>query len=132
MRFDRLDLRIEFALSTKARDVSTKRMRVSSQAATRLCAPEVKLSIAGTRPAACSAMKVTAAPLALGSITPIVSPGSDSDAIFRANTATAMRNMRRLMAPLNGSSTAALERPRVLADASNAACRVRRISNVRN
>ena len=42
-----------------------------------MCGPAVKLSIAGTRPAACSAMKVTAAPLALGSRTPTTSPGAE-------------------------------------------------------
>ena len=44
------------------------------QAAIRLNAPEVKFSIATTRPAACTAMKAAAAPLALGSMRPTVSP----------------------------------------------------------
>ena len=44
------------------------------QAATTFAAPALKLIIAGTRPADISAKMVTAAPLALGSITPIGLP----------------------------------------------------------
>ena len=69
----------------------------------RFAAPAVKFSIAGTRPAACSAMKVTAEPLAFGRSTPTVSPDWEMAAILRASTATPMRNMRRLKAPPSGS-----------------------------
>ncbi len=61
--------------STKAREVSTSETLAIPQAAMRFAAPAVKFSIAGTRPAACSAMKVTAEPLAFGRSTPTVSPG---------------------------------------------------------
>ena len=77
-------------------------------------------------------MKVTAAPLALGSITPIVSPGAEIAATFRASTPTPMRKARKVSAPLSGSSTATRERPRAFADSSNAANTVRRMSNVTN
>ena len=63
------------AFSTKAREVSTRRTSVVLQAAITLKGPAVKLSIAATRPALCTAMKATAEPLAFGSISPTVSPG---------------------------------------------------------
>ena len=44
------------------------------QAASMLATPAVKLIIAGTRPADISAISVTAAPLAFGSITPTACP----------------------------------------------------------
>ncbi len=64
-----------FAFSTKAREQRTRWIFAVRQAAIRLKAPEVKFSIAATRPAACTAMKATAAALALGSMRPTVSPG---------------------------------------------------------
>ena len=65
----------------------------------------MKLSMAATRPAACSAMKVTAAPLAFGSMSPTVSPGAEIAASLRASTPTPMRNMRMVRGPPSGSST---------------------------
>ena len=54
--------------SMKAREVRMVSICAALQAARMLAAPAVKLIIAGTRPADISAISVTAAPLALGSI----------------------------------------------------------------
>ena len=87
------------AFSTNEREVRTSATCAAWQAATRLWGPAVKLSIAGTRPAACSAMNVTAEPLAFGSRRPTISPGAVIASILRASTPTPMRNMRSVRAP---------------------------------
>ena len=108
--------------STSGRDCPSRRRRARSarggfapsRRRRRDCAgPAVKLSIAGTRPAACSAMKVTAAPLALGSMRPI-------DLARRRDRRRSCAPARRrrcgtcasVSAPLSGSSTATRDRPR--------------------
>ena len=105
-RRDRLDQLGEIALLDKGARGEHERDLAISQAAMRFVGPAVKFSIAGTRPAACSAMKVTAEPLAFGRSRPTISPGWEMSAIFRASTATPMRNMRKLSAPPSGSWTA--------------------------
>ena len=57
------------------------------QAARMLAAPAVKLIMAGTRPADISAISVTAAPLALGSIRPIGAPSGAIGISLRPSTA---------------------------------------------
>ena len=108
--------------SMNEREDSTMRTLVVLHAAIRLNEPEVKLSIAATRPAACTAMNATAAPLALGSISATVSPGRVISAILRASRATPMRNRDALTSPESGSCTIArrLGRPRKSRPRSNA------------
>ena len=105
-----------------------------SQAATRLCAPAVKLSIAGTRPAACSAMKATAAPLAFGSIRPTVSPGAVIAAILRASTRDADAKHAQAHARRSSGSCDrdAAKAARASPSPRTPACRVRRMSVVSN
>ena len=58
----------------KTRDVTMVLISAALHAARIFAAPEVKLIIAGTRPADIHARIVTTAPLAFGSITPIGAP----------------------------------------------------------
>ena len=64
-------------------EVSTRLTPASLQAARRLRMPAVKLSMAGTRPKACRAKKVTTAPALEGSSTPTRSPRPVPAAILR-------------------------------------------------
>ena len=57
------------------------------QAARMFAGPAVKLIIAGTRPVDISAISVTAAPLALGSITPTAAPSPVIGISLRPSTA---------------------------------------------
>ena len=70
----------------KAREVRIVSTSAAWQAARMLAAPAVKLIIAGTRPADISANRVTAAPLAFGSITPIGLPSGASGISFSPST----------------------------------------------
>ena len=74
------------ALPTNSPDETTSRIRAVTTAASRLAGPAEKLSMAGTRPKAWSAKKVTAAALTLGTSTPTVSPGSVRAANLRPST----------------------------------------------
>ncbi len=64
------------ALATNSPEEITSLTWAVTMAASRLAGPAEKLSMAGTRPKACSAKKMTAAALTLGSSTPTRSPGS--------------------------------------------------------
>ena len=64
------------------------------QAASTLAGPAVKLIIAGTRPADISAISVTAAPLAFGSITPIGLPSGASGISLRPRIAAPSSSLR--------------------------------------
>ena len=64
------------------------------QAASMLATPAVKLIIAGTRPADISAIKVTAAPLAFGSITPIGLPSGASGISFSPRMRAPISSLR--------------------------------------
>ncbi len=64
------------------------------QAASTLATPAVKLIIAGTRPADISAIRVTAAPLAFGSIRPIGLPSGASGISFSPRMRAPIRSLR--------------------------------------
>ena len=72
--------------SMKAREVRILSTCAARQAESTLAGPAEKLIIAGTRPAEASAKIVTAAPLALGSITPIRPPSGASGISLRPST----------------------------------------------
>ena len=67
----------------KAREVRMVSTSAAEQAERTLAGPAEKLIIAGTRPALARAKKVTAAPLALGSISPMALPSAASGISFR-------------------------------------------------
>ena len=70
-------------------EVSTRLTPASSQAAFRLRMPAVKLSMAGVRPKACRAKKVTTEAELAGSMTPTRSPGLVKAAILRPSAKAA-------------------------------------------
>ena len=74
------------ARSTKRREDRTRRTSASRQARSIPSAPAVTFSTAGTRPNACSAMKLTALAAAFGSSRPIASPGRLRPARARPRT----------------------------------------------
>jgi hypothetical protein len=80
--------------STKAREVRIVSSAAARQAARMLAAPEVKLIIAGTRPADMTAKKVTTPPLEVGSITPMVWPSRANGINFRPKIAVACNSRR--------------------------------------
>ena len=74
------------AFSTKAREVTMVFTSAAVQAERMLPRPAVKLIMAGTRPAEMRPRMVTAAPLALGSMTPTAPPTGASAESFRPST----------------------------------------------
>ena len=85
---------LSLAFSTNAREVMMVLTSAAVQAARMLVAPAVKLIIAGTRPADMTPSKVAAAPLALGSITPIAPLSPASGKNFPARTRAPTRSFR--------------------------------------
>ena len=78
----------------KAREVRMVSIFAALQAASTLATPAVKLIIAGTRPADISAISDTAAPLALGSISPIGLPSGASGISFWPRMRAPIKSLR--------------------------------------
>ena len=97
---------------TNARDVSTKRMRVSSHAAIEIVRARGEVEHRRHAPCGLQRHEGHRGAVGVGEHHADGLAGFGQAAILRATTATAMRNMRKLMAPLSGSSTAVRERPR--------------------
>ena len=86
MAADRGHAGSSLALATNSPDEITVLICAVTTAASRLAGPAEKLSIAGTRPNACSAKNTTAAALTFGTSTPTRSPGLVSAANLRPST----------------------------------------------
>ena len=80
--------------SMKAFDVSTVLTCAAFMAASTLTGPAEKLSIAGTRPMVCSAMKTTATPAEFGSSTPTFSPTAVPVSSLRLRTCAPRISLR--------------------------------------
>ena len=116
--------------STKALDVRIVSTSAARQAARMFAAPAVKLIMAGTRPADITPKIVTAAPMALGNMTPMARPSGASGISLPPSTLAPMARRLKVSLPATGSSTATRLQPCSAPAASMASGMVRSIGEV--